>query len=523
MRRWTKWTCLGALGLGALGAWMAWPAWRSGRAIRQIVAAMPAERAAGWRWLLAPIEQPRAGDRIEAIYQTLRQADDAAFIEGGANLRRIGAWGWQVTPTPLMLREMQLLAEQAEAPGTPAVALESLGGCPLDVPLDEVRPVIGALLRPSAGDVSRPAVDAAIAWAGPERLGPLIDPLWLADSPRLRRRVDLALIWSTAADERLGASPVSPEVTAPQLLQRARCGASIEELQTLASSLGTLGDALFAYALRWAEPEQAIPELRAMAADVPVARFVLGAMTGEEAGQARGILMDPAQPFPRRRLAAWHATDPPAASIEPLLEHDLAAEDGSIIGVVLLAERHLPPTQAAALAKSWIGSFNDDHKRAGALLAALLGTHADLLRVASEAEDVPRVRTLQRAALFALGERVGPEDDLEFTWRALRGRGGNLDPDIATCLLLRGHAPVLRALTRLEAGPIQASAVQSRGWLIERFVPAWHEMSGRPVGGNAPIVRLHFEALDALRQLTSRRLRFDEASRTFLLRDEARR
>ena len=204
----------------------------------------------------------------------------------------------------------------------------------------------------------------------------------------------------------------------------------------------------------------------------------------------------------------------PADLLPALLARGPADDDGAVYAAALLAERRLPPDEARRLAERWIRSFDDDEKRAGALLAALLGAHAALLERAAALEDVGRVRTAQRLARWVLGTAGTGPDPREIAHRARGGRGGDFDPDTVAYMLLAGEADAIAAITSPPPDPL-AAAVRRRVWLIERFLPAWHAAAGRPADGGRPSVQLHFDRLEALRLLTRRRLRFDAASRTY--------
>ncbi len=225
-----------------------------------------------------------------------------------------------------------------------------------------------------------------------------------------------------------------------------------------------------------------------------------------------------------RRLAmSWPSAAPPhrdshGPGTELDLSLDPAEPDGSVCVTVLIAERRLPTDQAIELAESWIRDFNDDRKRAGALLSALLGEHADLLKHAYDAEDVVLVRLAQRMALYALDEPVGAEDPKEFAYRALAAENGDFDADVGLCLLARGDRRVLRELTSQPVGQTSEqyrASVRKRDMLIERFAPHWRAEVGIAVPGADGAIREHFDLLESLRWLTQRRLAFDPAIRVF--------
>jgi hypothetical protein len=103
---------------------------------------------------------------------------------------------------------------------------------------------------------------------------------------------------------------------------------------------------------------------------------------------------------------------------------------------------------------------------------------------------------------------------MEFAHRVLRREDDVIRPDVVLAMLLAGQTEAIAYLTShpsLES----ADAVQWRVWMIERLLPNWHEKTGRPIGGDRRAIRLHFDRLNALRLLLSRRLRFASEEKTY--------
>lgn len=182
-----------------------------------------------------------------------------------------------------------------------------------------------------------------------------------------------------------------------------------------------------------------------------------------------------------------------------ILSESPTERDGATYAAALLAEKRLPRDAAIAQAEQWLRGFDEDFKRAGGLLASLLGEHASLVRQAMDASPSPIVRTSLRLALVGLGE-----EPIEFAHRALHKADGDVHPDALLCLLLVGDPIAFKRLVTLpdaprgEAAELDwSAAVQARALLIERFAPTWHHDAGRPVGGNARGLRLHFDRLHA--------------------------
>lgn len=223
------------------------------------------------------------------------------------------------------------------------------------------------------------------------------------------------------------------------------------------------------------------------------------------------------------RWSAWCADDIDDDALHALLAFDDADVPPHVYQQVLLAERHLPDEQSAQQAEQWIRSFDDAHKRAGALLTALL-PHADheLLREAAGIEDRSDVRAMQILALWASDVPVPvavniDQPPIELAWRMLHEPDGDFDPDIALVLLLAGDPRILEYLTSQPEAVI-ASRIARRLWLIERFIPAWREHVGEPAELTTEAIRHHLAALEAVRLLTQRRLAFDRDAREFVLR-----
>jgi hypothetical protein len=518
-----------ALLAGAAAAWLAVPAWTARRALDAIASADAEARRAGWDWLLAPSGDapPRAAGRLDDVNARLADAPDDAVLHGADRLHTIRLWGWAHQPRGLVLRVAALHA--AGTPDAQGLAAETLAAAPLDLDPEPVAHVAGRLLGSSDPAVRDAAFAAACGWAGRDA-DEWIDLLPVrADDRRTLRVRHLALARTRPPCPGPPIDPGSDADVLAAALVRAVVGRPDDTgpLLDLLASDGLADAAPLEYALRYADDRRAVPALERRAdGGSAVARFALQARARHmEDAAARRVLGDPERPRAARRLAAWRWDRVPPGDVRALLEEGVADDDGSVHAAVLLAERRLPADEATALAETWIRSFDDDEKRAGALLAALLGAHADRLERAYEAEDVEAVRTTQRLALWAAGRPTGPDDPIEFAHRTLHlpDDGGLPDfrGDTALCMLVAGRHEALPLLTS-PPRPIGAS-VRTRAWLIERFVPGWHETVGRPIGGDAGVLRLHFDALEALRLLTARRLAFDPARRTFAERPRASR
>lgn len=206
---------------------------------------------------------------------------------------------------------------------------------------------------------------------------------------------------------------------------------------------------------------------------------------------------------------SWAHLD--AAAAMDQLNRSVVDADGNVYAAVLLAEHSLPREDAVALARRWVVDFDNDRKRAGALLAALLGEHADLIQEALEVATDPQVRTAQRLALFALG-RGAKATELEFAHRSLHLPSGQINPDTVLCLLAAGVDDGLRRLAQMPS-KVSADGIRPRVLLIERFVPYWNIHSA--VEGGADPVLAYYEAMRAVWMLTHRWMDFDVESRSW--------
>ncbi len=208
---------------------------------------------------------------------------------------------------------------------------------------------------------------------------------------------------------------------------------------------------------------------------------------------------------------SWARIDAEAARSQ--LQHSVTDHEGMAYVAALLAEHSLPRDEAVELARKWIVDLNNDRKRAGALLAALLGEHAELLVEAYEAASDGDVRTTQRAALMALGREVGDGDPLEFTHRAAHLPGGHINPDIVLCLLAAGYENAPRYLAKTP-DDLAGEAIRARTLLAERFLPYWNIDDAVKHSWTEPI-KAYFESLWIVWALMHRWQEFDPETRTW--------
>lgn len=505
------------LGVGA--AWFVLPVLSRHRALNAITHADPSERRAGWTWLLVRDDagRPRVAALLDRVNVALVDAGGEARVEAAAILRTIGLWGWDRQPHRLVLDEMAARLARGDELGV----AEQLHDVPLDLEDEQLLPLVNTILQSNLDAARQAAFVAACGWAGPER-GAWISRLEpRPDDVVIQRAKHLVAAWCRPIPKvaPLDVFP-APEVLDALLLRLVRFApAHAGPVIALSEHPGASDTVTLPDVLRYSRDPAALATLAKLARDGNRgAEFALQTRSAaRDEAQARLVLADPEQPVAARRLAAWRWDGIPAETVRGLLAGSPADAEGSVYAAALLAERRLPRDEAVTHAEAWIRSFDDDEKRAGALLSALLGVHAELLEEALDLEDMPRVRTVQRLALAALGVTIGHEDLDEFGFRVLHLPGGALNPDTLLCLLAAGRGESLQFLTRRPPGDAETlgRAVQKQAWLTERFVPAWHEVVGRPIGSSVRGLRLYFDDLEAARMLTHRRLEFDSTRRVF--------
>jgi hypothetical protein len=256
----------------------------------------------------------------------------------------------------------------------------------------------------------------------------------------------------------------------------------------------TLRDEAMPGIFGWYGPEQyhRLPALRLLA-DEDSRRMVRIAVTWGTGYAMRG---------PNQR--AWAAFDAQAAMAQ--LEQSVVDEHGHVYIAALLAEHSLERPDASALARRWIVHLDNDRKRAGALLAALLGEHESLLAEAFDASTDPQVRTAMRLALHAFGQSVGEGDPMEFAYRAMHTAAGQLNPDTMMYMLIMGHEQAPYYLAK-RPSPATVESIRPRNLLIERFLPTWHVQYAVEDGEDH--ITAYYDALWTVWMIMHRHQRFD--------------
>lgn len=494
-------TALCAMAIGAAIAVLVHPIWLDSKSLQAIASPDAEERAVAWTWLLSG-QPTRADAKLSRIHEALDHAPDDAVLDAGARLRTHHLWSWGHQPERLALRERGLLAAGDVA--QQLLAAENMRHCPAHADINHVLAIFASLLAAESPIVQRLGVESLCIWLGRSRAD-LLTRLPLPSDADAARTMLLALSWAGSIESlRLSSDEDRPEVVEAALIAAITAGGEDARLveTILPGFFSQHHEALpHAYLLGLSSDPRAQRLLDRLARQGDdAARFVLQAKSPSlDAEQSRRILNDAAQPAWRKRLAAWRHEVVSTDQVMLILAESPTERDGATYAAVLLAEKRLPRDAAIALAEQWLRGFDEDFKRAGGLLASLLGEHASLIRQAMDASTAPNVRTSLRLALVGLGE-----EPTEFAHRALHKPDGDVHPDALLCLLLAGDRSALKQLVTLPQAPRGdaaeldwSAAVQARALFIERFAPAWHRDVGRPVGGNARGLRLHFDRLHA--------------------------
>lgn len=494
-------TGLCALAIGAAIAMALRPIWLDNKALHAIASPDAGKRDAAWAWLLSG--QPiRVESRLSRIHDALAAAPDDAVLDAGARLRPPHLWAWDRQPEALALRERGLLAVGDVS--QQLLAAEEMRHCPAHADTDRVLGIVSSLLAAESSDVQRQGVQSLCIWLGRDRAN-MLSHFPLPTDALAARTMLLAQSWADSIGNlELAVGEDRVEVIEAALV--AAITAAGEDARLVEAILPNFfsqhHEALpHAYLLGLSNDPRAHRLLERLARQGDdAARFVLQAKSPSlDAEQSRRILNDAGQPAWRKRLAAWRLDNITPDRVMVILSESPTERDGATYAAALLAEKRLPRDAAIAQAEQWLRGFDEDFKRAGGLLASLLGEHASLVRQAMDASPSPIVRTSLRLALVGLGE-----EPIEFAHRALHKADGDVHPDALLCLLLVGDPIAFKRLVTLpdaprgEAAELDwSAAVQARALLIERFAPTWHHDAGRPVGGNARGLRLHFDRLHA--------------------------
>ncbi|MCA9291801.1 MAG: hypothetical protein KDA25_11785 [Phycisphaerales bacterium] len=177
------------------------------------------------------------------------------------------------------------------------------------------------------------------------------------------------------------------------------------------------------------------------------------------------------------RLAAWrrvalalatvpaeHRSEPAAPPTSVERWRSIAFDPGAPVAeTVVGAEARLAPVQAADLAAIWMRDYDEDRRRAGIMLAAMLDVHRELVDAFAAADDAPAVRL---AATLAVLTREGPAGYASIA--STTGRAKIAPSDAAVYLLLSGQPESVVVIGRRAAGqPVNPRLLP----VFSRFVP----------------------------------------------------
>jgi hypothetical protein len=516
-------TCLLA---GMVLALVVWPRVRLSRALDQIAADDAALRRMGWReltWQPDPDKPMLAETHLDRIAVALETTGDDALLEAGQVLRLHGLWGWSLQPHALLLREVTLLA-RGRLDGEHLNALDLLAAAPDTIdPAALVEP-LNALVtgRNVSTHLRRRAFDIACAKLGLTAPGTL-DSFLVASDHELARRYHLVLGWIGAAPDRTDAHE-APEMLAVQAMQLVLArpddiGWLLELLEQNSSQASNLP---FVELLRHSTDPRAREALQQMHEDgSELASAALRTMDCDlDAAHAKSMFEHPDATLSQQYVALWRRPTIPEGAMRELFSRQPEPPDQPAFTRAMLVERFMSKHDRSAFAELWLRSLNDDDKRAGALLAALIGEHADLLRRALQFEDEPLVRKTHIVALLALGATdvmPGAGERIGFAHFSIDDAAKPPDPDMLLCRLAAGRVETITHL--VATTPATPLDLQARAWMIERFLPHWYARMGRPLASDPDGLALYFDTLHAAWLVEREHLYFNPATKAYELRE----
>jgi hypothetical protein len=235
----------------------------------------------------------------------------------------------------------------------------------------------------------------------------------------------------------------------------------------------------------------------------------------------RSVLTDPATHADRRRLAAFRLLDQGVpiedATLLNLLDEGPADGDGTVHAAALLAGRGMSDEARTRLLRRWLDSDENDQRRAGVMLAAVLHATgraglgpaeiAAIDRLGVEQTVDPRVRRTARLATRVLDR--WPHDDVDadaYAARTTRLDDGRLDADTVLLGILARDPDASRRLTASPRmaplpDPERAAAfardVAWRRAIVSSITPDRFRAVGEPIPGDEDDLRLWIEVLAA--------------------------
>lgn len=565
-RRWSGATLGAAVAAGVILAAAAMIAplreWRRSLARPATAATLldadPAKRREAWALLEPDLREAETRETTlaeldVAVERALRQGPppDAAIADLALRRERFAAWRWDREPDRTVIeRAIELAADASNAPADPALVALAAQRL-LDFPNHAAWPVAPSSIAAIWNRLDVPMqarLLPRIASLEPRGRREILGLLEATPDPGLAGLLTLARL-AADGDPEAAAALADDRTLDPRI--RDRAAAAAVRLEPLAA-IGLLASVDADPSAPWATilaPAAGDPAVRAAivaraAEGDPASRRMLARLEAIADGEppeaealaaAWDLLSDPSAPAATRRVAALLllATPPaeelPESVLSNLLDGALADDSGSVLAAALLAEASDRSRDAAG----WLRRFEDDRKRAGAILAVLAdGRHgaesAALARTQAAASE-PGIRALLRAASWALAapRDVGARDsEREFIHRiAHRGDRGSLDLDVLALRLAAGEVEAVEALLAGREGPEGQDRRAIERWsermalrwlLVERFIPDLADALGPPLGGSQRERELQSDlALAAWWSLRSQ-LRFDPTRRRWV-------
>ena len=517
-------TSLLALLGGACFALWYWPRWELSRAIDQVVAEDAIVRAEAWQVL----KDRQQTDELSR--ETIRRLN-APFASLGMTrknyqvvadfynrMRQLDAWGWGKQPLDMIEKEMHwryLMGDRNDV----ELVLDEIERSPHDARLRMVS-VLRSMIEhtPLADELRHRAYELSLRICDELTTFQSAVTAVRSDLPAIQRDGWLTLRWwlgpqnadwQFVEEERQSATA---QIATDAMWLATSAHQDVESVLEFANMADDAGFPL-AYILRAADTNDAQKAIAQLASEGdPLAIRVLRTID-PPLDELQEIVKDRIAELHIRQLAAWQLV-----GCGGVVGDDVAGEiflpsetSGRGFVVAMLAERLLSRDDAVVLSRLWLRDYDDDLKCAGALLAALLDVNHNELERAFAIEDIPRVKRIMRAALFAIDPANPPADTTaDHIWRSLFAKAtldpgetqfqpDDLDPNILLCLLIANEPEAFTLLTTQPDLTNTAHNVQWREWMIERFRPDWFEKAGRAVGGSERALRLHFDALRVLR------------------------
>jgi hypothetical protein len=286
-----------------------------------------------------------------------------------------------------------------------------------------------------------------------------------------------------------------------------------------------------------ADPAAPWRQLAALPVADPAAAAEIRGRIGDErieppAVDLRAVASDPTRAAFERRLAAallhGEALRPVASLAAELSALPAADPDGGVAAAVLAAESLLTREAAVEAAQAWVRSFDDDAKRAGLLLLAMVATAeeaAPLLALPLWGRAEPELQRAHAVAELAVGRWSRRSAPAEVLARIARRDDGGIDLDLLLGRLAAGDAGAAEALLDLPDPPGAADAgsiaaferdLAIRGALRRRFLPSLQQAMGDPAGAEPRGLSLHRDLALARWWLDRGSMRFDPSLRAWV-------